>query len=118
MFFSKSEKKKRMDIKPGDQLTEKEITEILRPIRDPDIGISIIELGLIYRIVNTSGDIDIDMTFTTPACPYGPQLMEEVKYTLSSIDGIKTVTVNIVWDPPWSMDNLSEETKLELGIDL
>ena len=118
MFFSKSNTKKNTIDKPANELTTDEIKEIIRPIRDPDIGISIVELGLIYKIENDDGNINIDMTFTTPACPYGPQLLEEVRYTLTSLEGIKSVNIDIVWEPPWSMDNLSEETKLELGIDI
>ena len=116
MFFSSTANKK--GISDLCRLKPDELKELLKPIRDPDIGASIVDLGLIYKIENNQGDICVDMTFTTPACPYGPQLVEEVRYTLSSLDGIKSVNVEVVWDPPWSMDNISEETKLELGLDI
>ena len=104
---------------PGSELlSSDELMEYLRPIKDPDIGASIVDLGLLYKIENKDGNINIDMTFTTPACPYGPQLMEEVRYTLSALDSVKSVNIEVVWDPPWSMENISEETRLELGLDL
>ena len=99
-------------------LTPDEIKEFLRPITDPDIGVSIVDLGLIYKIENNNGDVSVDMTFTTPACPYGPQLLEEVRYTVNSLDSINSVNVEVVWDPPWSMENISEETRLEMGLDI
>ena len=116
MFFSKTANKK--EISSPCTLSSNELMDLLRPIHDPDIGVSIVELGLIYNIENNEGNIFVEMTFTTPACPYGPQLVEEIKYTLRSLDGVKTVDVDVVWDPPWSMDNISEETKLELGLDI
>jgi len=116
MFFSKTADKN--EGSSNSTLTSAEIRDLLRPIYDPDIGVSIVDLGLIYRVENNDGNILVDMTFTTPACPYGPQLVEEVKYTLNALDGVNSVNVEIVWDPPWSMDNISESTKLELGLDL
>ena len=116
MFLSKS-----TDQNEGSKkctLTPEEIKDLLKPIYDPDIGVSIVDLGLLYKIENNDGNIFVEMTFTTPACPYGPQLVEEVRYTLNSLDGVKSVDIDIVWDPPWSMDNINEATRLELGLDL
>ena len=116
MFFSKTADQS-TDSDPC-KLSSDEIKELLRPIYDPDIGVSIVDLGLLYKIENNDGNILIEMTFTTPACPYGPQLVEEVRYTLNSLDGVKSVDIEVVWDPPWSMDCINEATKLELGLDI
>ena len=100
------------DMKPD------EILELIRVVEDPDVGMSIVDLGLIYEVKNDNGDINVDMTLTSPSCPYGPQLVAEVNYILKSIQGVKTTNVEVVWDPPWSLDNVSEAVKLELGMDL
>ncbi len=100
------------------KLTSDEILEILHPIQDPDLGLSIVDLGLIYTAKNNEGELSVEMTFTTPACPYGPQLLEEVKYTLGALDGVKNVNVDVVWDPPWSMECINEATRLEMGMDI
>jgi metal-sulfur cluster biosynthetic enzyme len=92
--------------------------EILRPIIDPDINVSIVDLGLIYDVRQSEGDVVVDMTMTTPACPHGPQLVGEVEYMMRQTAGVKSVQVDIVWDPPWSMDMMSQAVRLELGLDI
>ncbi len=91
--------------------------DVLRVVEDPDLGLSIVELGLVYDVrLDAAGKVEVDMTLTTPACPYGPQLLQEVQYVLKSTRGVSEVKVNIVWDPPWSTELISEDAKLELGI--
>lgn len=108
--------------KPEDRepvvLTKETALEILRPIIDPDINVSIVDLGLIYDVRSDDGDVVVDMTMTTPACPHAPQLVGEVEYMLRQTAGVKTVQVDIVWDPPWSMDMISQAVRLELGLDI
>lgn len=100
-------------------LTKDALMDVIRPVIDPDIGISIVDLGLIYDIlIEDGGHIEVEMTMTTPACPYGPQLVGEVEYMLRQTQGVTDVHVEIVWDPPWSMDRMDEATRLELGLDL
>jgi len=99
-------------------LTEPEARTLLKNVIDPDIGVNIVDLGLIYKIDIDGGNIQVDMTLTTPACPYGPQLIQETTYILKSQDGVDDVKIDIVWDPPWSMDLISEATKLEMGMDI
>ena len=118
MFFSKSTPDKSTAQQEPCTLTSDQLLELLRPICDPDIGHSIVALGLIYRIENNVGDIGVEMTFTTPACPYGPQLMEEVRYTLTAVEGVRAVVVKVVWDPPWSLERIHEATRLEMGLDI
>ena len=119
MLFSKpSTDNKELDNPKSENLSPEGIREILKPIQDPDLGISVVDLGLIYNIENKDGDINIEMTFTTPACPYGPQILEEIKYTLNALDDVGSVNIDVVWDPPWSMERISEETRLEMGMDI
>jgi len=100
-------------------LTKEGLYDVIRPVIDPDIGISIVDLGLIYDIlIEDSGMIEVEMTMTTPACPYGPQLVGEVEYMLRQTKGVTDVHVEIVWDPPWSIDKMDEATRLNLGLDL
>ncbi len=117
MFFSKNKPESHPKY-DALTITPAEIMEYLRPIKDPDIGYSIIDLGLVYEVTNQEGAIIVTMTFTTPACPYGPQLMEEIKYMLRSLPNITTADVEVVWDPPWSLDKISEGVRLEMGLDV
>ena len=95
---------------------ERDIIMALRQVYDPEIPVNIYELGLIYRI-DFSGDgiCNIDMTLTAPNCPAADFLVEDVKQKVGSVDGINEVNVNIVFDPEWNKDMMSEEAKLELG---
>lgn len=96
---------------------ELEVTEILKTIFDPEIPVNIYELGLIYKIeITPSFNAIVEMTLTTPACPVAESLPGEVKERIKSIDGIKEVFVDLVWEPQWNMDMMSEEAKLQLGM--
>jgi len=94
-----------------------QILEVLRQIRDPEIPLNIYDLGLIYRYdVNDQGEAEIDMTLTAPACPVAEMMPREVETKVAAIAGISKAKVNMVWDPPWSKERLSDEAKLELGL--
>jgi FeS assembly SUF system protein len=100
-------------------LTKEDVIEVLRDINDPDIRINIVDLGLVYEVdVRENGSAHIQMTLTTPACPYGPELVANVKTRLLMLKGVQHVSVDLVFDPPWSAERMSEEAKLELGLDL
>lgn len=91
--------------------------EILSSIYDPEIPISIWELGLIYNLeVKENNDLSILMTMTAPNCPIADSLPDEVKTRLSEIPGIGKIEVNVTFDPPWDMDRLSDAAKMELGM--
>jgi len=95
---------------------ENKVVEILKTIYDPEIPVDIFELGLIYEVrISTDFDVDIDMTLTSPNCPVAETLPKEVEDKVASIEQVKTAKVNIVFDPPWDKDMMSEEAKLELG---
>jgi metal-sulfur cluster biosynthetic enzyme len=95
---------------------EEMVTEALREnVIDPEIGINVVDLGLVYEIEVQEGVAEITMTLTTPACPLGPIIESEVKLALSDVPGITDSKINLVWTPPWGPENMSEDAKLELG---
>lgn len=97
---------------------EDKIVEMLKTVYDPEIPVNVYDLGLIYRI-ELSDDLtqlDVDMTMTAPSCPMADFILEDVRQKLESIEGLKTVNVNLVFEPEWDKDMMSEEAKLELGL--
>ncbi len=97
--------------------TEEEIVKMLRTVYDPEIPVNIYDLGLIYKVeVDDSQNVEIDMTFTAPNCPAADFIIEDVRQKVSSIDGVRNAQINIVFEPEWNKDMMSEEAKLELGL--
>ncbi len=95
---------------------EEKIVEYLRTVIDPEIAVDIYSLGLVYKIdLEDNGSLTIDMTLTAPNCPMADFIVEDVNQKLSSIPGVTSVTVNIVYEPEWNKDMMSDEAKLELG---
>ncbi|THG45216.1 MULTISPECIES: metal-sulfur cluster assembly factor [Muribaculum] len=95
---------------------EEKVIAMLRTVYDPEIPVDIYSLGLIYKIdVTDKGDLNLDMTLTAPNCPAADFIVEDTRIKLESIDGIESVTINIVFEPEWTQDMMSEEAKLELG---
>ena len=96
--------------------TETRIVGVLKEIYDPEIPVNVYDLGLIYDIhVEDDNSTTITMTLTAPNCPIADDIVLSVKQGIEAIDGIKSVTINLVFDPPWSKDMMSEEALLELG---
>ncbi|MDE6153246.1 MAG: iron-sulfur cluster assembly protein [Muribaculaceae bacterium] len=97
------------------QLEEK-VVAMLRTVYDPEVPVDIYSLGLVYKIdIDDDGNLVIDMTMTAPNCPMADFIVDDARYKLESIDGITSVTINIVFEPEWTKDMMSEEAKLELG---
>ncbi len=103
---------------PGASGLRKCVIEALRAVFDPEIPLNIYDLGLIYDLdINESaGSVHIKMTLTTPACPVAQSFPCTVECAVREVPGVKDVAVEIVWDPPWSRDSMSEAAKLELGL--
>jgi FeS assembly SUF system protein len=95
---------------------EEKIVKILKTVYDPEIPVDIYELGLIYNIDVKDGDVTIDMTLTASSCPAGDFLIEDVQQKVQSVEGVKSVKVNLVFEPEWTKDRMSEEALLELGM--
>jgi FeS assembly SUF system protein len=95
---------------------ENTIIDVLKTIYDPEIPVDVYELGLIYEVkINSDSHVDIEMTLTSPNCPVAESMPKEVEDKVAAIEGVASAKVNIVFDPPWDKDMMSEEAKLELG---
>ena len=98
-------------------VTKDEVITVLKECYDPEIPINIWDLGLVYGInLNDDGNIGIKMTLTAPGCMMGGMIAEEVKAKIKAMNGVKDAKVELVWDPPWSPDKMSEEAKAQMGI--
>lgn len=97
-------------------ITKKQVKKILDTIPDPEIGISIVQLGLIYEIeVSREGDVRIVMTLTSVGCPLFDQIAGPIREELGKIRGVKKVEIDLTFEPPWTPDTMSKEAKLQLG---
>lgn len=95
---------------------EEDIVKMLRTVFDPEIPVDVYSLGLIYNIdVQENGNVRIDMTLTAPSCPASDFLMEDIRMKVESVEGIKSLDIQLVFEPEWNKDMMSEEAKLELG---
>ena len=93
------------------------VIEEIKKIYDPEIPVNIYELGLIYKIdVDEKNNVNIDMTLTSPNCPVAESLPNDVKNNIKKVEGVSDVNLNLVWEPPWSKDKMSEAAKLELNL--
>jgi metal-sulfur cluster biosynthetic enzyme len=110
-----------MLVGPSASFSMDKVTEALGTVYDPEIPISIVELGLVYRcdeveLPDGRRRIEIDMTMTAPGCGMGDVLRADAMRAVSAVPGVDEVEVTVVWEPPWSMDRISEEARLELGL--
>ena len=93
------------------------VIEEIKKIYDPEIPVNIYELGLIYKIdVDEKNKVNIDMTLTSPNCPVAESLPKNVKENIMKVEGVSDVNLNLVWEPPWDKDKMSEAAKLELNL--
>ena len=100
-------------------VTEDQVVEVLRTVYDPEIPVSIYDLGMIYGLdITDDSVVHVRMTLTTPACPVAGTLPQEVEMRVKALDGVTDAKVELVWDPPWSPDKMSEAAKLQLNMDL
>lgn len=100
----------------GGETVHDRVVQMLTTIFDPEIPINIYEMGLIYDLdITTDGDVVIRMTLTSPTCPVAESLPPEVESKVGSVEGVRTVKVDLTWEPPWTPERMSEAAKLELG---
>ena len=93
------------------------VIEEIKKIFDPEIPVNIYELGLIYKIdVDEKNKVNVDMTLTSPNCPVAESLPKQVKENILKVEGVSDVNLNLVWEPPWDKDKMSEAAKLELNL--
>jgi metal-sulfur cluster biosynthetic enzyme len=96
-------------------VNEEEITEALSNVIDPELGLDFVELGLVYDVAVDGGTVNITFTLTTPACPIGPQVSEQMKEFVGDVEGVEEVVPTMVFTPPWTPDKMSEDAKFALG---
>jgi metal-sulfur cluster biosynthetic enzyme len=92
-----------------------EVEEALTNVIDPELGLDFVELGLVYEIEVDGGDVNITFTLTSPGCPIGPQVSDQMKEFVSELDGVQSVTPNMTFSPAWTPDLMSEDAKFALG---
>lgn len=114
--FLKERPKAASPAEPGGALYEA-VIDALKDIYDPEIPVNIYDLGLIYGVEATEdGDVAVTMTLTTPHCPVAESMPGEVELRVGSVPGVRDAEVNLVWDPPWGPDKMTDEARLELGM--
>ncbi len=92
--------------------------DVLKTVYDPEIPVNIFDLGMIYKIdVQDDGSVEVDMTFTAPNCPAADFILEDVRTKIESVDGVKSSNVNLVFEPAWDQSMMTEEARVELGLD-
>jgi len=97
-------------------LTAELVRGLLREVIDPELGVNIVDLGLIYELAVEDGRAEIAMTLTTPGCPLGGYIEDEIRACLSTLPQLHGIAVRLVWEPPWSPEKMSEEARAQLGI--
>ena len=96
---------------------EENVVKMLKTVYDPEIPVNVYDLGLIYKIdVTDDFTVNLDMTLTAPNCPAGDFITEDIRQKVGSVDGVRKVNINIVFEPQWGMEMMSDEAKLELGL--
>ncbi|MBB1538120.1 MAG: DUF59 domain-containing protein [Prevotella sp.] len=97
---------------------EERIVDVLKTVYDPEIPVNIWDLGMIYKIdVLDDGNVNVDMTFTSPSCPAADFILEDVRSKIESVSGIKAANIELVFEPVWDQSMMSEEARVELGFD-
>jgi len=92
------------------------ILDALRTVKDPELNVNVVDLGLVYTVQAKDDQVDVEMTLTSPACPAGPEILRNAVAALETIEGVSKANVKLVMSPPWSPDRMSDEARDELGI--
>jgi metal-sulfur cluster biosynthetic enzyme len=99
----------------GSSITEDQVKLALRRVKDPELNLNILDLGLIYKIKLDGNDVAIDMSLTSPGCPSGPEIMSDAETQLKAIPGVGAVSMNLVWAPMWTPDRIEPRVRAYLG---
>ena len=97
-------------------VTKEGVIEIMKQVYDPEIPVNVVDLGLVYDVAVSEGDVHVLMTLTAPGCGMGPSIAQDVEQKVINLPGINDVLVEIVWDPVWDRSMMSEDAKLKLGM--
>tara|TARA_B100001013_G_scaffold325394_1_gene237390 strand:+ start:151 stop:456 length:306 start_codon:yes stop_codon:yes gene_type:complete len=99
------------------ELTVETVQEALKDVYDPEIPVNIVDLGLVYNVTVEDNEVEIDMTLTAQGCGMGPYIAQQAEWRIAEMEDVEDVNVNLVWDPPWSPESITEDGKRLLGID-
>ena len=102
-------------IQPDGGITSDLVKLALRRVKDPEVNLNIVDMGLIYAVRIDGTDVSVDMSLTTPACPSGPEIMKDAEDQLKSLDGVGKVELNLVWSPPWGPQRIEPRVRAYLG---
>jgi metal-sulfur cluster biosynthetic enzyme len=97
-------------------LTLEQVKLALRKVKDPDLNLNIVDLGLVYDVRLIGSDVEVDMSLTSPGCPSGPEIMGDAERILKTLPGVGTVTINLVWTPFWSPDRIEPRVRAYMGL--
>lgn len=100
---------------PDPDLTPDAVRLALRRVKDPELNLNIVDLGLIYDVAVEGRDVRIDMSLTSPGCPSGPEIMGEAEREVKTVAGVGSATINLVWSPPWTPDRIEPRVRAYLG---
>ena len=92
------------------------IIDALKTVKDPELGVNIVDLGLVYTIQSREDEVDVEMTLTSPACPAGPEILRNAVGAIEGLDGVSKANVKLVMSPPWTQDRMSDDARDELGM--
>ena len=102
---------------PADDITEDSVRLALRKVKDPELNLNIIDLGLVYAITVDEGNkVIVDMSLTSPGCPAGPQIMGDVERTIQALPGVGKVVINLVWEPYWTPERIEPKVRAYMGL--
>ena len=97
-------------------LTTETVIDALKSVYDPEIPINIVDLGLVYNVEVDNGEVCVQMTLTTSGCPMGAYIARQAEWRVADLDGVEDVTIDLVWDPPWSVEKITDAGKKLLGL--
>ena len=100
----------------AEQFSAEEVYDTLKTVYDPEIPVNVVDLGLIYDVQVNDSDVYVQMTLTFPGCGMGPYIAQQAEWAINDIEGVGEVEIELVFDPPWSPDLISEEAKAQLGL--
>lgn len=102
---------------PADDITEDSVRLALRKVKDPELNLNIVDLGLVYTITVDDGNrVIVDMSLTSPGCPAGPQIMTDVERTIQALPGVGKVVINLVWEPYWTPERIEPKVRAYMGL--
>jgi metal-sulfur cluster biosynthetic enzyme len=101
---------------PGDAPSVDQVKLALRKVKDPDVNLNIVDLGLVYEVAVDGGDVTIDMTLTSPGCPAGPQIMGDIERAVKALPGVANLQLNLIWTPFWTPERIEPRVRAYMGL--